>query len=107
MASERELQRWIAESQRTRQRLKIAVIAMTVLSLVAALFDGTFGMIGLGLTALIAGAGFWIVHGHLTDWESQLARRGSRSSQPPSKRVSPVASSTTASPAASRSTAAP
>ena len=75
MASDAELHRWIAESKRTRQRLGIGVAVIAAFGFIAMAFNGTLGMALLGLAALVAGAGFWIVSGHIADWEAQLRRR--------------------------------
>ena len=75
MASESELHRWISESKQTRHRLGIGVAVIAALGFVIMLFNGTLGFVLVALSALVAGAGFWIVSGHIADWEGQLRRR--------------------------------
>ena len=75
MASESELHRWITESKRTRHRLGIGVAVLAALGFISMLFSGTLGLTLLALAVLVAGAGFWIVSGHIADWEAQLRRR--------------------------------
>ena len=75
MASDSEHHRWIAASKRTRQRLGIGVAILAACGFIAMVFNGTLGLALVALAVLVAGAGFWIVSGHIADWEAQLQRR--------------------------------
>ncbi len=66
---------YLARSRRVRRifgRLGQGGIAITV----ALGFGGAGGgavVAALGLTAIVAGSGVWITHGHIADFERQLA----------------------------------
>lgn len=75
MTSRTQLEQWIADSRAHRQQLKVAIAFFTILSLLVYLPSHTIGAVMLFIDATIAVCGFWILSGHIADWESQLARR--------------------------------
>lgn len=75
MTSTSQLEHWISESRAHRQQLKVALTFFTLLSLLVYLPSHAAGLVMLFVDATIAVCGFWILSGHIADWEGQLARR--------------------------------
>jgi hypothetical protein len=67
-----DLERWIAETRRTQQRLKLGLMIAGVVALALFVVSRAAGGIAVAILALVALAGFWITGGHITDWEDKL-----------------------------------
>jgi hypothetical protein len=67
-----ELERWIANSRATKQRLKQILLVAGAISLVLSFISRPAGAIGLVIVAFVAAAGFWITNGHIADWEDKI-----------------------------------
>jgi hypothetical protein len=78
MTSESELNKWITESRQHRQQLKLVLAAFIGLALLVGLSSHKVAGVMLFVAATIAVSGFWILAGHIADWEGQLARRKAR-----------------------------
>ncbi len=75
MPSDTELQKWITESRQHRQQLKIGLAFFTGLAFLVRLSSHRIGLVMFFIAATVAVSGFWILAGHIADWEGQLARR--------------------------------
>ena len=67
-----ELERYIANSRLTKQRLKVILLAGGVISLGLFAVSRGAGALGIVIVAFIAAAGFWITNGHIGEWEAKL-----------------------------------
>lgn len=67
-----DLERWIAGSRAVQRKLKTAVAAGVVASIVLLVISRPIGGIVLAIVGLVALSGFWITGGHITDWEDKL-----------------------------------
>ena len=86
------LRRDLDASRRVQRRLRwiLAAGAALAVALLAGGATGTAALAVATVTAVVVGAGFWITHGHIAEFE-----RGLRAVRPP-RRIAPSAS--TASP---------
>lgn len=75
MPSDNDLQRWIAASRQNRQHLKVGLAVFTGLAFLVSLSSHRIGFVMFFIAATVAVSGFWILAGHIADWEGQLARR--------------------------------
>ena len=89
MPSDAELQSWITQTRAHRQQLKIVVGVLALLALLVMLSSHKVGFAMLFIAATVAVAGFWILAGHLAEWEGQLSLRRARPRRP--RRPSPPA----------------
>ena len=71
MQTREELERWIAGSRATQNKLRAGLVAAGLLSFALLFVSHAAGGIGLAITAFVAVAGFWITAGHITDWEDR------------------------------------
>lgn len=75
MPSDNDLQHWIATSRQHRQHLTVGLAVFTGLAFLVSLSSHRIGFVMFFLDATVAVSGFWILAGHIADWEGQLARR--------------------------------
>jgi hypothetical protein len=83
MPSDTELQSWITETRAHRQQLKVGVSVLALLAFFVTLSSHRVGFAMFFIAATIAVAGFWILAGHIADWEGQLNRRRARAPRAP------------------------
>jgi hypothetical protein len=72
MERREELEQWIAGSRRTQQKLKLGLLIAGVISIGLFFVSRAAGGIAVAITAFVAVAGFWIISGHITDWEDKI-----------------------------------
>lgn len=70
----RELESWIAATQRNQRRLTRLLIPAALASVALVFWRPAIGGIGLGIVAIFAICGFWILSSHLADWRGKLAQ---------------------------------
>jgi hypothetical protein len=78
MTSDQDLQRWITDSRHHRSQLKIGLAVLVGLAALVNLSSSRVGHAMFLVAAVVGIAGFWILAGHIADWEGQLARRRPR-----------------------------
>ena len=71
-----ELNGWIAKSVQTRKKLKLALGIAAVMSLGLMVWNRAIGGVALGIVAIVALCGFWIIAAHIADWRSKLDEIG-------------------------------
>jgi hypothetical protein len=67
-----ELERWIAGTRRTQQRLKVILPIAAAVALALCFVNRFAGGMAIATVALVALSGFWITGGHIADWEEKL-----------------------------------
>lgn len=67
-----DLERWIAGTRRTQQRLKRAIPIAAVIALALCFVNRLAGGFAIATVGLVALSGFWITGGHIADWEDKL-----------------------------------
>jgi dolichyl-phosphate-mannose--protein O-mannosyl transferase len=75
MASNQDLESWIASSRQHRHSLRVGLCVFAGIALLVSLSSRTIGMMMLGLVGITGVGGSWIIAAHISDWESQLQRR--------------------------------
>jgi hypothetical protein len=79
-ANRAELTQWVASSRAVQRGLRWLLTLGLGLAFLVLLLGGGGGafVVIAGLSAAIAGIGFWITHGHIADFENQLRTLGHR-----------------------------
>jgi len=72
MDRRRELEGWIAQTQRTQRKLAIGTAAGAVLALALAVWRPPIGGIGFAVVAIVGLCGFWVTSSHIADWRGKL-----------------------------------
>ena len=76
MADRAQLEAWIAATQRTQQRLRVALIPAGVVALALLVWSRPVGGAACATVGLFALFGFWITSSHIQDWEQQIGELG-------------------------------
>jgi uncharacterized membrane protein YhhN len=72
MADRQQLEAWIAATERTRRRLRTALIPAGLVALALLLWSRPAGGLGLTIVAIVAMFGNWITTSHITDWSARI-----------------------------------
>ncbi|MEO6772487.1 MAG: hypothetical protein ABI467_05620 [Kofleriaceae bacterium] len=72
MDDREQLERWIAESERTRRRLGYGLVPAAIGALVVMVWARPFGALLLLSVGIVGMFGFWITGGHISEWETKL-----------------------------------
>ena len=72
VADREQLEAWIAQSRRTQQRLRYALVPAALAALAVLMWSRPLGALCLVSVAIVATFGFWITGGHITEWETKI-----------------------------------
>ena len=67
-----ELERWIAGSRATWQKLRTVLIAAGVVAIALMFVSRAAGGIAIAIVGFVAVAGYWITAGHIADWQERI-----------------------------------
>ena len=74
MADRSQLEAWIAKSQRTQTKLKLALIPGVIGAFVVMMWSRPLGGLVLVSDAIVAIFGFWITSSHVVGWNNDIRR---------------------------------
>jgi hypothetical protein len=73
MADRAQLEGWIAETQRNRQRMRKAITPAAVVAIALVFVSRPIGLGAILLVALVGVLGEWITASHILDWRTRIA----------------------------------
>jgi hypothetical protein len=73
MADRAQLEGWIAETQRNRQRMRKAIAPAAVVAIALVFVTRPIGLGAILLVALVGVLGEWITASHILDWRTRIA----------------------------------
>jgi hypothetical protein len=72
MADRAQLEAWIAETQRNRQRMRKAIAPAAVVAVALVFVSRPIGLGAILLVALVGVLGQWITASHILDWRTRI-----------------------------------
>jgi hypothetical protein len=66
------LEKWIAETKRNQRLLRTAIVPAAIISIALVFVSRPIGAGAIGLVALVALFGFWIMSSHVVDFETRI-----------------------------------
>lgn len=71
-----ELTSWIEKSVATRKKLTRVLAAGAVIALGLLVWNRAVGGVAIGIVAIVALCGYWIISAHIADWRGKLDELG-------------------------------
>jgi hypothetical protein len=72
MSDRAQLEAWIVETQRNRQRMRKAIAPAAVVALALVFVSRPIGLGAILLVALVGVLGEWITASHIVDWRTRI-----------------------------------
>jgi uncharacterized membrane protein YphA (DoxX/SURF4 family) len=74
MNRRQELESWIARTRHNERTLGLLVAGATAIAIGLMAWKSSVGLVALGIVAIVAVCGFWVLVAHVADWRGKLAR---------------------------------